>query len=45
MALGRSLYVHIPKDFARGKEIEAGDELEISYNGHIEVRTQEEPDE
>ncbi len=41
MALGRSLYVHIPKDFARGKEIEAGDELEIFYNGHIEVRTRE----
>ncbi len=33
-----SLAVVLPIDWTRGKEIGAGDEVELDYNGHIEIR-------
>ncbi len=33
-----SLVVVIPKDWTRGMELQAGDEVEILYNGRLVVR-------
>ncbi len=40
-----SLAVVIPKDWTRGMEIEAGNEVEIVYNEHLEIRKVQEGDE
>lgn len=36
--VGTSLAVILPKDWTRGMEIEAGDELDILYDGEVHVR-------
>ncbi len=35
--LNRSLAVVLPKDWTRGQELQAGDEVEIVYNGCVKV--------
>ncbi len=43
--LGRtSLAVIIPIDWTRGMEIEAGDEVEIVYNGSVQIHKLRETD-
>ncbi len=39
-----SLAVVLPIDWARGMEVEAGDVVEVSYNGDIRIRKQEGPE-
>lgn len=36
MRVGNSLVVVIPKDWARGQNVNAGDELDVHYNGNVE---------
>lgn len=36
--LGRSLAIILPRDWTRGMEVEAGDEVDIVYDGEVRVR-------
>lgn len=38
---GTGLVVVLPKDWTRGMGVEAGDLVNLVYNGHIEIRTRE----
>lgn len=37
-----SLAIVLPKDWTRGMDIEAGDRVEIVYNGIVEIRKRQE---
>ena len=39
--LGESLAVVLPKDWARGNEVEAGDTLDLKYDGKVSISVPE----
>ena len=47
LRVNKSLAVVLPKDWTRGMEVEAGDEVEIVYDGQVTIRAKREaePDE
>ena len=38
LRVNKSLAVVLPKDWTRGMEVEAGDEVEIVYDGQVSIR-------
>ena len=38
LRINKSLAVVLPKDWTRGMEVEAGDEVEIVYDGQVSIR-------